>query len=51
VGDFNNRNIPTLNPSLLNIIQIYGGIEHSIALNNKGEVFTFGGNWVILYII
>lgn len=39
-----NKNIPTLIPGLDNIIRISTGAYYSLVLNNRGQVYAFGGN-------
>jgi alpha-tubulin suppressor-like RCC1 family protein len=46
LNDTNDRNIPTLNTFINNIIQISAGKEHSIVLNQTGSAFSFGENYV-----
>ena len=36
---------PKIIPTLNHIISISAGIEHSVCLDNDGNVFTFGGNY------
>jgi alpha-tubulin suppressor-like RCC1 family protein len=43
-NDTNGKCIPTLIPSLSNVKQISCGYEHSLALLNNGDVYTFGHN-------
>jgi alpha-tubulin suppressor-like RCC1 family protein len=45
LGDEIERKTPTLISSLNNIIQISSG-EHSMVLNNIGQVYSFGKNEV-----
>ena len=44
LGDTINRYSPNLITNLKNIIQISAGAYHSLALNNNGDVFSFGRN-------
>jgi alpha-tubulin suppressor-like RCC1 family protein len=45
------RTIPTLITSINNITQISAGQFFSIILNNIGEVYGFGKNNVIFFLI
>jgi len=42
LGDHLDRNIPTLNPYLKNIVQVSG----SLCLDNQGKVWAFGNNYI-----
>ena len=45
LGNYNNRNIPTLVPTLPNnIIQIEAGNNHSLVLSSSGKIYAFGYN-------
>ncbi len=45
LGDYDNRNIPTLVPKAPNnIIQIVAGTSHSLCLTNDGYIYSFGKN-------
>jgi alpha-tubulin suppressor-like RCC1 family protein len=44
VGDFSNRNTPTLIPNLTNIVQISTRFKHSLLLDNNGKIYSFGDN-------
>jgi len=39
-----NKNIPQMIPDLHNITQISCGGHHSLVLDSKGQVFSFGNN-------
>jgi len=39
-----NRLIPTLNPTLNNIVQISAGIDYALCLDNEGYIWGFGSN-------
>lgn len=45
LGNTQNRNIPTLNPYLKDIVQISCGNYHSLCLDNQGRVWSFGSNY------
>ena len=36
---------PTLIPNVNNIVQVSAGSNHSLLLNNKGHVYSFGNNY------
>jgi alpha-tubulin suppressor-like RCC1 family protein len=44
--DQNNRKFQAFLPSLKDIIQVSTGSYHSLALNNLGQIFSFGSNYV-----
>jgi alpha-tubulin suppressor-like RCC1 family protein len=44
--DYKHKVFPTLIPNLTNILQISGGYEHSMFLNQSGMVFSCGDNSV-----
>jgi alpha-tubulin suppressor-like RCC1 family protein len=48
LGDFVDRNSPNLIDSVSNIIKISAGNNHTIALDEKGFIFSFGSNFVII---
>jgi alpha-tubulin suppressor-like RCC1 family protein len=48
LGDNVNRLLPVLIPTLSNIKQISSGGDHSLVLNDIGNVYSFGFNFVIL---
>jgi alpha-tubulin suppressor-like RCC1 family protein len=50
LGDVINRHLPSLVPSLSNIVKISSGGYFSLALNNNGKVFSFGKNEVNFYL-
>jgi alpha-tubulin suppressor-like RCC1 family protein len=51
LGDKVSRLTPNLIPNLNNIIQISAGGIHSLLLNNKSDVFSFGNNDVIFFLM
>jgi alpha-tubulin suppressor-like RCC1 family protein len=50
LGDYASRETPSLLNSISNVIDISTGYSHTLVLNNKGEVFSFGSNIVKLNI-
>src|SRR5437764_1915040 len=44
LGDYTDKNSPTLILNLNRIIQIATGYEHSLALSNIGQIYAFGRN-------
>jgi alpha-tubulin suppressor-like RCC1 family protein len=47
LGDNIDRNSPTLITSLSNIAHISSGGSHSMVLDNFGNIYSFGSNYVI----
>ena len=45
LGDFNDRNIPTLIVNIIDIVQISCGVNHSLLLTNNGKLYSFGYDW------